>query len=287
MEIGKEYFINQLYFYLVENKDVISVYYNYSNTLTEARKNDKKIEISKKGLPKVKSEIKKISNSKKIKSLKDLENQMKIVKSEVDELVNKDLNFASKKTPLTANANNSVASTTDQIIAKSRQTINPLTRGFHYYHWGESEEKDGNVVSEIDISGIFGGEETKDLNGPETFKTYIEDLGMSPEDAYERTLQQGKTPDVKQHKKRLKKVPNSIKKDPNFIDRMTLVEKEKIEENRKKKAIKMIEDMVLPKGKKSSSIEKTIENNLSNLKKMAEKNGISINELIKLLKKGE
>ena len=49
----------------------------------------------------------------------------------------------------------------------------------------------------------------------------------------------------------------------------------------------MIEDMMLPKGKKSSSIEKTIENNLSNLKKMAEKNGISINELIKLLKKGE
>ena len=285
MDFRKEYFIKPYYFYLIENKDDISIYFNYSETLTESRKDDKKININKKGVNKIKSKIKDITKSKKIKNLKDLESEMNSVKTEVDEFINKDLTFASKKTPLTANANNSTASTMDQTIAKSRQTINPLTRGYYYRYWGESEEKGDDIVSEIDLSGSFGFEETEDLSGPETFKTYVKELGMDPEDAKERTKQQGKTPDPKQHKKRLQNVPKKIKDDPNFIDRMTLVEKEKIEEERKTKALKMIEDIVIDK--KDSPAKKTIKKNISNLKKMAEKNGVSITELIKMMKSGE
>jgi hypothetical protein len=285
MDFRKEYFIKPYYFYLIENKDDVSLYFNYSETLTESRKDDKKININKKGVNKIKSKIKDITKSKKIKNLKDLESEMNSVKTEVDEFINKDLTFASKKTPLTANANNSTVSTMDQTIAKSRQTINPLTRGFHYYYWGEGEEKSNDVVSEINLTGTYGREETENLSGPETFKVYKDVLGMEPEEAAKRTKQQGKTPDPKQHKKRLKLVPKRIKNDPNFIDRMTLVEKEKIEEERKTKALKMIEDIVIDK--KDSPAKKTIKKNISNLKKMAEKNGISITELIKMMKSGE
>jgi polysaccharide deacetylase 2 family uncharacterized protein YibQ len=47
----------------------------------------------------------------------------------------------------------------------------------------------------------------------------------------------------------------------------------------------MIEDIVIDK--KDSPAKKTIKKNISNLKKMAEKNGISITELIKMMKSGE
>ena len=49
------------------------------------------ININKKGVNKIKSKIKDITKSKKIKSLKDLESEMNSVKTEVDEFINKDL----------------------------------------------------------------------------------------------------------------------------------------------------------------------------------------------------
>ena len=159
-------------------------------------------------------------------------------------------------------------------------------------YWGESENKDGNIVSEINLSGSFGHEETEDLNGPETFKVYKDVLGMDPDEAAERTKQQGKTPSKKKHKERLKLVPKKIKDDPNFIDRMTLVEKEKIEEERKQKVLKMVEDVVVGKknsdkeiSKSKTTISSILKKNLESIKKVAEKEGMSMDELIKILKK--
>ena len=75
---------------------------------------------------------------------------------------------------------------------------------------------------------------------------------------------------------------------------MTLVEKEKIEEERKKEAIKMVEDILLKNkkdnkeiSKKDSPVSKILSKNLELMKKLAKKEGISTNELIKILKKGE
>lgn len=165
------------------------------------------------------------------------------------------------------------------------QPGNPLWRGYRVY-WGEGEEKDGEVVSEIDLSGSFGREETEDLNGPETFDTYVKDLGMSVDDAKERTRQQGKIPDKKEHKKKLSRVPKEIKDDPNYVDTITLVEK------RKTKALQMVEDILLKDketekgiGKKNHTVNSLIIKNLESLKKLAKKEGISINDLIKILKK--
>lgn len=295
MKLNKEYFDSPFYFYLTESKDEITLYFNVSNTLTESRKDDEKISFNKKDRKKVESEVMKIKLDKKIKSKKDLKDRLSKVKSEIDELVNSEGNFSTSKIPI-LNPKLSPKGTTDQEVVATRQPNNMLGRGYYgrVYYWGESEDKNGDVVSEIDLSGSFGFDETEDLTGPETFKTYVKELGMDPEDAKERTLQQGKTPDPKQHKERLKKVPKKIKDDPNFIDRMTLVEKEKIEEERKKEAIKMVEDILLKNkkdnkeiSKKDSPVSKILSKNLELMKKLAKKEGISTNELIKILKKGE
>ena len=295
MKLNKEYFDSPFYFYLTESEDEITLYFNMSNTLTESRKDDEKISFNKKDRKKVESEIMKIKLDKKIKSKKDLKDRLSKTKSEIDELVNSDGNFSTSKIPI-LNPKLSPKGTIDQEVVATRQPSNVLGRGYYgrMNYWGESEEKGDDIVSEIDLSGSFGFEETEDLPGPETFKTYVKELGMDPEDAKQRTIQQGKTPDPKQHKKRLEKVPKKIKNDPNFIDRMTLVEKEKIEEDRKKGALKMVEDIVLKNkkdskdiSKKNSHVSKILSKNLELMKKLAKKEGISTEELIKILKKGE
>jgi hypothetical protein len=68
----------------------------------------------------------------------------------------------------------------------------------------------------------------------------------------------------------------------------------KLEEERKEKMRKMVEDMVLGKkskdteiNKKDSVMSKLLTKNLESIKKIAEKEGISLSELIKILKKSE
>jgi len=215
-----------------------------------------------------------------------------VAKSEIEELVDYDGTFLSSKVPI-LNPKLAPKGTTDQEVVQNRQTNNPVTRGYRVY-WGESEDEEGNVVSEIDISGTFGGEETQDLNGPQTFNKFFKDFELPAEEAAERTRQQGKEPDPREHKKKLKRVPKKIKKNKNYIDTLTLVERRKIEEERKEKMRKMVEDMVLGKksndkevNKKNSAMSKLLTKNLESIKKIAEKEGISVSELIKILKKGE
>jgi hypothetical protein len=164
----------------------------------------------------------------------------------------------------------------DQTVAAARITNDPISRGYRTYY-GESVEE----FSEEDMSGAFGYEETKDLDGKETFDYYVDELEMSPEDAVERTKQQGKDPSGKKDQK------SKYKNDKNFIAKMT------ISEIQKQKMIKVVEEILM--GKKSSSdnadvtkkeveVSKILKKNLSSLKKQAEKEGLSITELIKLLK---
>ncbi len=292
MEYGKEYFKNPYYFYLVECKDDISVYFSYSETLTESRKNDDVVKFSKKDKPKLEKEIKKIIKARQDKSTKEIKNTLLKTKDELEEIVDANGSFKDSSVPI-LNPKLAPKGTLDQEVVQTMQPGNPLWRGYRVY-WGESEEKGDDVVSEINLSGTFGREETENLSGPETFKTYVKELGMSPDDAKERTLQQGKTPDKEEHKKKLKKVPKKIKDDPNYIDTLTLVEKRKVEESRKTKALQMVEDILNKKKdndgeirKKSKNLTSLITKNLSSLKKLAKKEGISINELIKILKSGE
>lgn len=295
MKLNTEYFDGPFYFFLTESKNEFNLYFNMSETLSEARKNDEKISFEKKDRKKIESEIMKLKLDKKIKSKKDLKDRLSKVKAEIDELVGADGNWSTSKVPI-LNPKIAPKGTIDQEVVATRQPNNILGRGYfgRSAYWGESIEGNSDVVSEIDLSGSFGNEETEDLNGPDTYKVYKDVLGMDPEEAAERTIQQGKTPSKKKHKERLKSVPKKIKDDPNFIDRMTLVEKEKIEEERKEMAIKMVEDMIVKDKKKNSDISnkntvvsKILSKNLESMKKLAKKEGISINDLVKILKKGE
>ena len=131
------------------------------------------------------------------------------------------------------------------------------------------------------MSGAFCYEETKDLDGKETFDYYVDKLDMSPEEAVDRTKQQGKDPSGKKDEK------SKYKNDKNFIAKMT------ISEIQKQKMIKVVEDILMGKkktdnsevGKKDGSVEASsmIKRNIKSVLKQAEKEGLSKKDIIKLL----
>jgi hypothetical protein len=157
----------------------------------------------------------------------------------------------------------------------SRVTNDPVTRGYRVYY-GESEEKDDNVVSEVNMEDAFGYEETKDKDYQGTVNT-LKDMGV--DNPVERTKQFGKLKDVKRKNGKLKQ---------------RIVEKEKLSEVQKQKMVKMVEDIITKKSKddsevvgKDSSLSKILMNNLKSIKKLAEKEGISLSQLMKALKNHE
>jgi hypothetical protein len=290
MEFNKEYFSSPYYFYIKEGKDTISVYFSVSDTLTEARKKDEIVKFDKKNKKEVEKTISKIQKEKKLKNNSDVKKTLTKKKDELGELVDYDGSFLSSKIPI-HNPYLAPKSTMDQEVVATRQTNNPITRGYRVY-WGEGEEETDEVINETDFSDAFGYEETKDKNGPETFKTFVKELGLDKDEAAERTRQQGKEPDVEKHKRKLNAVPKKIKKQKGFIDRMTISEKSELENIKKQQAVDMVEDIVLGKknsdkevGKKKSGVSKLLMKNLENIKKIAEKEGLELNDLIKILKK--
>jgi len=283
-----ETFSNNLYFFLKERENDVALYFSVSNTLNEARKNDEIMLFEKKNLEKVKKEIGKIQKDKKIKDTKGLKSRLKQFKSEIGELVDYDGTFLSSKIPI-INPKLSPKGTTDQEVVATRQTNNPITRGYRVY-WGESVESEDDVINEIDMEGAFGYEETKDMDGKNTFNFLKNKMGLEPEDAKDRTEKFGK--DIKD--KREKRTPKQIKSKENFIGTFNLFEKRKITEKKNEEARKLIEDILVSKkksdgdvSKKESKVSKTLVNNVKSLKKLADKEGIELGELIKMIKKGE
>ena len=85
--------------------------------------------------------------------------------------------------------------------------------------------------------------------------------------------------------RRTKNAPKKIRDKKGFIDRMTLSEIER------QKMIKVIDEILLNKKnrdteitEKESNASKIVKKNVESLKKMAEKEGLTINQLIKMLK---
>ncbi len=276
---NKEYFKNNLYFFLKDRGDKISLYYSVADTLSESRKKDEKKEFSKKHESKLKKIIHKFLNSGKKVTKKEIDNNLDNVEKsgEVDELIDTDGTFLNSKIPF-LNMALHPRKTTDQTVAMSRVTNDPVTRGYRVY-WGESEEKDGKVVNEIDYSDAFGYEETKDKDFEDTVKTLKQ---MGSDNAEERALEQGKDPKLDKKKKK------------GVFTRQRLSELETIEEQQRKQMIKMVEDILAKKSKdnsdvvgKDTGVSKILNKNLQAIKKLAEREGISINQLIKALKSSE
>lgn len=272
-----EYFKNNLYFFLKDRGEKISLYYSVAETLSESRKTDEKKEFNKKNEKKLKSSIYKLLNSKQKISKKQVDKELDNVDGEIDELVDSDGTMLNSKIP-NLNMTLHPRKTTDQTIAMSRVTNDPVTRGYRVY-WGEGEDKEGKVVNEVDYSDAFGYEETKDKDFKDTVKTLKK---MGAENPVERAEEMGKSSKLDKKKKK------------GAFVRQRLAEKDSIEEQQRKQMIKMVEDILTKKSKgdsdvvkKDESISKILKNNLKAIKKLAEREGISLTQLIKILKSGE
>jgi hypothetical protein len=263
-----EFYSSPYYFLLRDKGEKYSLYYSVEENLNEARKKDEVIHFEKSKGTKVKNHLKKVAKEKKIKTTKGL-------KKDLEELVNIDGALSNSKIPI-LDPKLHPKKTMDQTVAAARITNDPISRGYRTYY-GESVEEE---VNEIDLSGAFGYEETEDMDGPETYKYLVKKMNLEPDDAKERTKQQGKDPSGEKDKK------SKYYHDKNFITRATL------SEIQKQKMIKVVEDILMGKknsdtsevGKKESEASSILKKNISSLKKQAEKEGLTVAELIKLLK---
>ena len=276
ISFNKEYFNNNCYFFLKDKGDKISLYYSVAETLSESRKTDNKKDFKKKDEKKVKSIVQKFLNKKEKVKKTEIEKDLDKVDEpeEINELIGSDGSFKDSSIPF-INMYLHPKKTMDQTVVATRQTNDPVVRGYRVYY-GESEEKDGDVVKEIDFSDAFGYEETEDMDFANSVKT-LKDMGV--DNPVERTMDFGKLKGQKRRKGKLKQ---------------RLVEKDSLEEAQRQRMIKMVEDMLSKKDtdysdvvRKDSPVSKILVKNLQSIKKIADKEGISINKLINILKTSE
>ena len=275
INFNTEYYGNNCHFYIKDRGDKISLYYNVANTLTESKKSEDKIEFDKKDEKKVKGLVSSALKTKSKISKKVLDKKLNNIKSksEIDELVDEDGTLLGSRIPY-INQALSPRKTTDQTVVMARTTNDPVTRGYRVYY-GESTKGSEDVINEVDYSEAFGYEETKDMDYTDTIKT-LKKMGV--ENPKERAEQFGKLPKEEIEDGEL---------------RQRLSEKNSIEEHQKKMMQKMVEDILTKKTKDSSDvikntgISKILKKNLQSIKNIADKEGISINTLIKSLKSSD
>lgn len=278
INFNEEYFSNNCYFFLKEREDKISLYYSVADTLTESRKKDDKKDFKKKDLKKVKNIVNKFLSSKEKVTKKDIDKELSNVSSsgEIEEFVDSEGGLLNTRTPY-LNMALHPRKTMDQTITMTRTANDPITRGYRVYY-GENKENEGNVVSEVDYSDAFGFEETEDMDFKNTVNT-LKKMGV--ENAVHRAKELGKLPKAKKRNGKL---------------RQRLSEKDSIEEQERKKMVKMVEDILTKKSNKDSdilkkdndsSVSKFLIKNLQSIKKLADKEGISISKLINILKTSE
>ena len=202
----------------------------------------------------------------KLKTKKDSKSE----EQEVTELVDDDGSWSGNQTPIIDPASSGTINhptTMDKIVGMTRMPRDPLLRGWYGYY-GEGK------LAEEDMEYAFGYHDTMFMDYDETVKYFQKKLGLDKDAAIERTIQQGKKPNL------VKRAPKKIKDKKNFIDRLILKEKD-IDESEK-----LGEDILVDKdGNNTEILDNTsiLKRNLHSLKKMAEKQGISVKQLIDML----
>lgn len=258
IRFNEEYYKDNLYFIIKENIDHYILYYSVSDNILEARKKEDKAIIP----------PQKLGNLLKyLKSLKTNKKTQKQIKKELEEFVDGDGNFLTSDVPI-LDPSITPKKTMDQSVAMGRITNDPITRGYRTYY--------GESIEENDMSKAFGYEETKEMDGKETYEYLHKKLGLPTDEAKQRTKEFGKDPTGKKDKN------SELKDKKGFITKARLTEREKI--------LKMAEDIVTKKkngddiiNKKSPS--KMLKNNIDALINMAEREGISKSELANFIKK--
>jgi hypothetical protein len=298
LEFGKEYFSNEHYFYLKDKGDKFSVYYSVGKTLKESKDQDSEIVFLKEDLNKVKNFIKKIISSGK-KFTKDqlkkffnkIQKKEKDANSdgELDEFVGADGSFLGSNIPM-LNQRQVTKNTTDQTVRMTKASQFPFIR----VYYGESEEEQENLIDEIDTTSWFGGKETKYAKNYKEASKIIKNMGIKdPFNRHERLEDLGFDPEYDDQLEDLKK--SGFCKNCFVKKRLTELEKGKMQ--------KMLDEILLSKKNKSNDVVKTKKNdekdnensviskllirNIEAIKRLAEKEGVSIDKLIKHLKTGE
>jgi hypothetical protein len=210
---------------------------------------------------------------------------------EISELVNADGSMVGKSTPI-LQLDMHPRKTMDQTIVATRQTNNPMVRGYRTYY-GESKEKDDEkILDEVDYSDAFGYEETEDLSTYDDADEVLADLGIEdPFERNERLEVLGFDPQLDKQLKQEKKRGQC----------KNCFTKRRLSELENQKMVKMIDEILLDKKHNSkdvlvkskdddeekSPISKILMRNIESIKKIAEREGLSLNKLIKHFKESE
>jgi hypothetical protein len=290
IQLNEEYFQSPYYFYLKDKGDKIAVYYAVENTINESKKNDDVIVVDKEVFKDIQKVIDGILKSGKKLSKKYVH---KLIDSkakskhqpdgEIGELVNPDGSMIGSSIPI-LNQRNLAKKTMDQTVRMSRANTWPFIR----VYYGEGEENDGKLLDEVDQSESFGFEETEDAKTYGQASEILKDMGVEdPFERNDRVKRLGFDPNLdkqlKSEKKR-GKCKNCFTK-----RRLSELAKEAVDEvvmskkNKDKEIVKKSKE----DNDENDVMSKLLIRNIEAIKRLAQKEDISIEKLVKHLKQGE
>jgi len=290
INLNEEYYQSPYYFYLKDKGDKIAVYFAVENTINESRKNDEVIVVDKEVFQDIQKVISNIIKSGK-KLSKDYVHKLldKKAKSkhqpdgEIGELVNPDGSVIGSSIPI-LNQRNLAKKTMDQTVRMSRANQFPFIR----VYYGEGEEVNGKVLDEVDQSESFGFEETENAKTYSQAAKIMKQMGVEdPFELDERLKRLGFDPkldkELKVEKKRgrckncfTKRRLSELAKEK--VDEVIISKKSKDKEIVKKEKFEKEDDSVM---------SKLLIRNIEAIKRLADKENISIDKLVKHLKQGE
>lgn len=202
---------------------------------------------------------------------------------ELDEVIGPDGTFSSSSYPI-LNQLLHPRKTLDQTVRMARTNQWPYIRKYY----GESEMDEPNkLLDEDDKSEAFGYEETKNASTWNQANRILKKMGIDDsEERYHRLkvlgFDKNLDKELKQEKRR-----GRCKK---------CFTKRKLTELEKNKMTKLIDEIILNKKNKSDevvgnddgdTISKILKRNIDSIKKIAEREGISVNKLIQYFKRSE
>ena len=202
---------------------------------------------------------------------------------EIDELVGPDGAFLGSNIPM-LQQDTHPQKTTDQTVRMTKTSQFPFIR----VRYGESEEKDGNLLDETDMNDAFAYDET------ENDETYDDCMGTMEEMGIEEFLERDERCKTFGFDKTLDKQLKQEKKQGVCKNCFT---KRRLSELEKNKMDNLIDEIILSKKNKDEDvvsvksetnvIGKLIKRNLDSIRKIADKENIDLDKLVRYLKKGE
>lgn len=294
IKLNQEYFNSPYYFYLKDKGSKIHIYYSVSDTIVESRKNDDVIVVDKEVFEDIQKLISNILKSGKKLTRKQVHKLLdsKTMSSqkpdgELGELVNPDGSVVGSSIPI-LNQRNLAKKTMDQTVRMTKSNQFPFIR----VYYGENEDAVGNTLSEVDQSESFGFEETEDAPTYDVANKILKKMDVDdPIERNERLKRFGFD----------KKLDKELKNQKEKGKCKNCFTKRRLSELQKEKMEIMIDEILLSKKSKDKDVvkktkeennddsimSKILIRNIEAIKKLADKENINIDNLVKHLKRGE